>query len=581
MKVQILSGLADAEARDYASGKKCWRKDAEPAVDYSTSWSRQGCQLLVEKALVRFFTKAGFGLAYNTATHGPWINFSKEGNHHNGEQRSAMVSTAARMAGWLDAAADIPRLVKVLKVSTTPKGVCSPYNHFDLAKVVGVNMSPGKFLRHVMAIMDIAKTKFPARRLPIWAAVLAACNNASSQKAAVIAMAHCLIDQRSFINYTDARTILTRTFQGSTELYQRWRKLGWIPKNPELWQLDTEIMAALTTKKMALLKKVSFKYRVTALHEMVAAANIVIWCDGDAKKIDYYLTKIADVVGIHDAGINLGSLPHTPFEWRWFYRITKDGVIAKKLIQIQLVLTNFTDLVLEEHWDYNAKGSLEKALHILTNRLYPRVVNHEFAVEAAKQGVSAYAYSDIETRWCKHLNRLTHQSVPAPGGVLGIAKHNMVIKQLDKADPRDIFVGIYTGCCQHISGQGSSTAWYSHEEPNAAVWVVERFGRIIAQSFVWRGEGLSNEMLVIDNIEAMGHEKFIDEIRELYMLAIDSVLGRLGITEVYQGTSNNDVLLQRTTAPTGEYYEDYLETPNCYSDASSAWFIVVCEQIHP
>jgi hypothetical protein len=94
--------------------------------------------------------------------------------------------------------------------------------------------------------------------------------------------------------------------------------------------------------------------------------------------------------------------------------------------------------------------------------------------------------------------------------VIAIKGKGLVIKDgpykmyfLDKADYRNFTVGYDTECCQHWYGGdrmwGEPCVYKLTSDPFAACVVIERAGKILAQSFVWTDE--INNTFVFDNIE--------------------------------------------------------------------------------
>lgn len=70
---------------------------------------------------------------------------------------------------------------------------------------------------------------------------------------------------------------------------------------------------------------------------------------------------------------------------------------------------------------------------------------------------------------------------------------------LPKDDYRNFTVGYDTVCCQHWNGAGGSCVYKYTTDPFAACVVIERAGKVVAQSFVFTDE--LNDTFVFDNIE--------------------------------------------------------------------------------
>jgi len=133
--------------------------------------------------------------------------------------------------------------------------------------------------------------------------------------------------------------------------------------------------------------------------------------------------------------------------------------------------------------------------------------------EAIEAGVPVKKYLDIERRWLKGLH--VQAKYGNPEGDIPFVEASegpYRMYRLKKSDPRDIFLGEHTDCCQHPGGEGDDAAWYGHEEENAAFFVVEdtRDGKILAQSFVWSPNDVTDEGedfgIVFDSLEvALGY----------------------------------------------------------------------------
>lgn len=238
---------------------------------------------------------------------------------------------------------------------------------------------------------------------------------------------------------------------------------------------------------------------------------------------------------------------NTGYSGDWFYSMAikacnaKDGLETTSLLKkLTRVLLNIKYLDLAG-WKVTDKNCMVKAEEIISKNKYGPNANAIFAEESSKHNISPTRYPQNEKTWLTLLNNLTHQNVPAPGGVNGITIDNITLFQMDKTDPRAFYIGEYTGCCQNINGVGSTTVVSSVRDPHAALWVVKINDTIVAQSFVW--VNITDGVLIIDNIEALGHHKYVDKIKELYYTALKSIKGTFGLNTFYQGVESNDVVL--------------------------------------
>jgi len=157
---------------------------------------------------------------------------------------------------------------------------------------------------------------------------------------------------------------------------------------------------------------------------------------------------------------------------------------------------------------------------------YPRVRHVGFAAESADAGCSAAEYRRHESRWLRALRAIDRESIPR----VTVTAGGLTARVLDRDDPRGVWVGQHTACCQHPEGEASSSAWYAVEHHDSAILVVEHDGLIVAQSWLWRHEGV----LVADNCEALGD--WGGRCRQIYEIWAQATVGRLGVTEVRLGT---------------------------------------------
>lgn len=109
---------------------------------------------------------------------------------------------------------------------------------------------------------------------------------------------------------------------------------------------------------------------------------------------------------------------------------------------------------------------------------------------------------------------------------------------LQRKDPRGLFIGNYTDCCQHIQGQAQLAAIHSQISPFGAVFVVEdNKNNILAQSWAWEAQG----QVIFDNIEGNIVKSDNDErkftIIEIYKEAANKMKEKTGI-DIFIGYNN-------------------------------------------
>ena len=118
------------------------------------TWNRQGVQSLVDEAKAYFEEVTGVELPYNLSTHGPWVGRSWRSKLFEG--REEMVSYAARFAGWLRKAAELPGLVRLMERTTSPRGMNSPYTELWLYSLFDRFPSPHAAERKYWKVLNRA-----------------------------------------------------------------------------------------------------------------------------------------------------------------------------------------------------------------------------------------------------------------------------------------------------------------------------------------------------------------------------------------------------------------------------------------
>lgn len=106
--------------------------------------------------------------------------------------------------------------------------------------------------------------------------------------------------------------------------------------------------------------------------------------------------------------------------------------------------------------------------------------------------------------------------------------------KLDAADPRGALLGLMTNCCQHLTGAGSACAIHGVQNTSSAFYVVEKDGKVVAQSWAWRAKSGD---ICFDSIEGLrGYDE--NTIAMLYKDAALQMRGRLGIGRVLVGQTS-------------------------------------------
>jgi len=137
------------------------------------SWDRPGLQAVVDAAAGRFDAfleerKLSCCMPWNLSTHGPWVGYRSRGRIF-GNGREGMVSSAARFAGWIDKAREIPALSLFIRKTQSVFGVNSRATRADLWTVWKNNPSPHRAAHRFRAIQRRASVVLKSwGLLPSW-----------------------------------------------------------------------------------------------------------------------------------------------------------------------------------------------------------------------------------------------------------------------------------------------------------------------------------------------------------------------------------------------------------------------------
>lgn len=201
---------------------------------------------------------------------------------------------------------------------------------------------------------------------------------------------------------------------------------------------------------------------------------------------------------VHAAGISLRSdINSSAAEWAWSMRrakIRRGGEVTTAWSSVVTVVNRW-ERMLQAGGDPTTMPLRELVVYATTREyLLKGEFQHKgFATEASRAGVEEEEYAGYETRWLKASrdSRLPDIKIQSQGLTLAF---------MAKDDPRGLFLGAYTGCCQHPDGAGEECAWDGVENPNSGFLVLfDKDGTILAQSWVWTQDNI----MVLDNIEDM------------------------------------------------------------------------------
>ena len=219
--------------------------------------------------------------------------------------------------------------------------------------------------------------------------------------------------------------------------------------------------------------------------------------------------------------------------------------------------------------DEIVKLKYNDVLSICTSVKYRDQRNDLFAIEAAnrKNCVSEAVYHNCEDIYLAGLK------VPEPFDSKKEFKDgNYTGRFLSRDDPRTLFFGNYTNCCQHYGGVGHSCAVSTVKHPFSQLFVIEdNKGNIIAGSWTWENTEGKYRDVCFDNIEALGELERRSEINKIYEQVGEYLTKEENCHKVTIGLGYQDADVSRYKAtdaiPLPKLYGK--DGTNSYSDARS------------
>ena len=131
----------------------------------------------------------------------------------------------------------------------------------------------------------------------------------------------------------------------------------------------------------------------------------------------------------------------------------------------------------------------------------------------------------IDARTAKAGRRIPDASVDGAA----FDKPGYRFRKLPAGDPRGLFLGEITDCCQSIGNVGNDCAVHGFTSADGGFYVVEKIetGDIVAQSWAWRG---TRGELVLDSLEALGRDASMTTVQ--WRKAIDGLAKALAGSDV-------------------------------------------------
>lgn len=334
----------------------------------------------------------------------------------------------------------------------------------------------------------------------------------------------------------------------SQKRQQTWlSKFGRIPAKKEIYMLPLEVVCRFDKKSfsafMAGMKETPIHNE--GEHGLIALAKLCIWFGKGWED----LFNSTGVSNIHDFGINIPIAADFDRDQQIFVRR-----YIHRFNDAYKVVGAWTVLIAGGINPLAKEGMLAALVYLETLR-YDNVMDMDFAIEAAKHGVSQENFEKYQDRWMSRDKSVTW--LPK----VSMSSGDFKFYRLDRDDVRGPFLGHYTGCCQHPDGAGASCAMHGALDPMGSFVVLEYRGDIKFQSWVWR----SGDDIVFDNIEGAIKDDLYEEARQIYLEGINAFKGRLMIGKCYVGVNNSDIRLD------GKTIECPCRAPGRYTDASYVW----------
>ena len=184
--------------------------------------------------------------------------------------------------------------------------------------------------------------------------------------------------------------------------------------------------------------------------------------------------------------------------------------------------------------------------------------------EMMRMGVPDHRVQEYK-KWLEQTKKPTYTTIPGPSDKISYGFYNL--RRLDDYDAMGPLLGIMTDCCQHPWGAGRTCAYHGYSNPDGAFVVIEKKGKVVAQSWMWR----DGDTVCFDNIEVLGSIRDKPVI-ELYTEYAEDMVGRFGIRRVVVGGGYDDagVADAYPLVPKGEIA---LPPKGLYSDANTQYLI--------
>jgi hypothetical protein len=214
------------------------------------------------------------------------------------------------------------------------------------------------------------------------------------------------------------------------------------------------------------------------------------------------------------------------------------------------------------------KLSPQQIRAVLLARVFSQARIPELAKEAAKWGTPEADYYRIEKKWAEARQKKAARQSTIPD--LQVRHNSYRLFKLPDDDPRGLFLGEHTYCCQHPGGVGEQCAWHGVYSPDGAFYVVEDSeGKIIAQAWTWR----TGNDIVFDSVEGHAvHDERQSTVEDMYVALAHKMTRQVPGSRVLSGTWPGDEFESVRGSELAQLPKDYPE--GGYSDASSIQWVL-------
>ncbi len=242
---------------------------------------------------------------------------------------------------------------------------------------------------------------------------------------------------------------------------------------------------------------------------------------GDMNTVKRWLNALGlkvDALGIHDAFVNAHHFLKLKYKEKW-------AALLIKFPGLRKVTWAFREFERE----FGRVATKTEISSYAATKKYRNVKLKDVAEIAAELKLSQREFEDYQNFFLKTPEK---KSTMLPNVV--VEKGEYKFRKLDDHDKIGPFLGLLTDCCQHLHNAGDTCAKAGWRDPESGFYVVEKDGKIVAQSWAWRGK---KGELCFDSIEGLGNVN-VNIIAELYKEAARQLVGKMGITRVTVGDTS-------------------------------------------